>query len=173
MASYNFNPGDGSGIFRIGPKPSIFTDGAEFQIRKAVCGVWTDGDGKVINKDGGNSIRFETTLSAELDDLLNINKLLGRTTVVYNDHGTASLLHICEFDKELRKFLEEKIGRSDTDSRALKGSAKEIGDKVVAEFFAGKTIVCRQETNVFFKTVKDGVEKLEAPISPVITFHWK
>ena len=172
MASFSFSMNDGSGFFKAPRQSSIFRGGVEFTITKAVTGVWTDANGKVINKDGANSIRFETSLSSNQDDLLNINRLIGKRRVVYSDAGRARQLFDCEFHEELVKFLEQKIGRAD-DSRFYKGTAKEIGDRLVAEFFKGKTVMVEEVPDVYFKTIKDGVEKLELPYEPLVVFKFK
>lgn len=173
MAGFNFNVNNGDGRFKAPRQSSIFTDGVEFTIVKTITGVWTNDSGTVINKDDSNSIRFETSLSSNQDDLLNINRLVGKKTVVYDQNGRASILYAADFHEKLRNFLEEKVGRDESDKRFYKGTAKQIGDRVVSEFFAGKTIVCREVPNIFFKTVKDGVEKLEAPYDAVIVFSFK
>lgn len=172
MAGFNFNENDGSGFFKAPRQSSIFRGGVEFTITKAVTGVWTDANGDLINKDGANSIRFETSLSTNPDDLLNVNRLLGKRRVVYNDSGRARQLYDCEFHEELVKFLEEKIGRAD-DKRFYKGTAKEIAGRLVNEFFKNKTIVVEEVVDVYFKTIKDGVEKLELPYEPLVVFKFK
>lgn len=173
MAGFNFTPTNGDGVFRIGRKSSIYTDGLEFTVKVAHTGIWKDDTGKVLNKDNGNSIRFETSVSPEPDDYLNINVFLGRRKVIYDKDGHADILWSCEFHDELRNFLETKIGRDPSNPQNLKGTAKEVADRVLNEFFNGKTIVVEVKKDIFFKTVKDGVEKLEAPYDDVIVFKWK
>lgn len=173
MAGFTFSPTSGDGCFHIGRKQSIYTDGLEFTVVKAHTGIWKDATGKVLNKDNGNSIRYETSVSSEADDYLNINVFLGRRKVVYDKDGHASILWSCEFHDELRNFLETKIGRDPQNPQNLKGSAKEVADRVLNEFFNGKTIVVEVKKDIFFKTVKDGVEKLEVPYDDVIVFKFK
>ena len=173
MAGFQFTLTSGDGCFHIGRKQSIYTDGLEFTVVKGHTGIWKDATGKVLNKDNGNSIRFETSVSSEADDYLNINVFLGRRKVVYDKDGHASILWSCEFHDELRKFLETKIGRDPQNPNNLKGTAKEVADRVLNEFFNGKTIVVEVQKDIFFKTVKDGVEKLEAPYDDVIVFKFK
>ena len=170
MAGFKFDPTSGDGCFHI-RRQSIFSDGLEFTVTNFSVGVWKDGD-KVLNKDNGNSIRLITSLSDNIDDSLNINMFLNYRKVVYDENGRAKLLYSFENHDELLKFLEEKIGRQESDSTCLKGTAKEIAKKVVEEFFKDKTIVC-QRVNCFFKTVKDGVEKLEAPYDDVFVLKFK
>lgn len=174
MAGFTFTPTSGDGCFRIGRKQSIYLDGLEFTVKAAHTGIWKDSStGKVINKDNGNSIRFESSISSDPDDYLNINLFLGRKKVVYDKDGHASILWSCEFHDELRQFLETKIGRDLSNPQNLKGTAKEVADRVLNEFFNGKTIVVEVQKDIFFKTVKDGVEKLEVPYDDVIVFKFK
>lgn len=175
MAGFTFTPTSGDGCFHIGRKQSVFTDGLEFTIKAAHTGIWKDATGQIINKDKGrcNSIRFETSVSSDPDDHLNINLFLGRRKVVYDKDGHASILWSCEFHDELRNFLETKIGRDPQSPQDLKGTAKEVADRVLNEFFNGKIIVVEVKKDIFFKTVKDGVEKLEVPFDPVIVFKFK
>jgi hypothetical protein len=93
--------------------------------------------------------------------------------VVYDKDGHADILYSCEFREELLKFLVEKIGTEEDNPRVLKLSAKEVGDKVVNEFFKDRKIVFKEKKGVFFKTIKDGVEKLEAPFEPILVIGWK
>lgn len=174
MAGYQFTPTSGDGCFHIGRKQSIYTDGLEFTIVKAHTGIWTDtSTGKVLNKDNGNSIRYESSISSDPDDFLNINVFLGRKKVVYDKDGHADILWSCEFHEELRQFLETKIGRDPQNPQNLKGSAKEVADRVLNEFFGNRKLVAEEKKGVYFKTVKDGVEKLEAPYDPVIVLKFK
>lgn len=172
MAGFTFTTTSGDGRFRIGRKPSVLVNGAEFTLTQVVTGIWQEGE-KILNKDGSNSIRFATSLSSDLEDAINLNKFLTRRRVVYNSSGRAQILYDCEFHNELMKFIEDKIGRDSADSTCLVGTAKEVGEKILKEFFASKTLVCEEVTDVFFKTVRDGVEKLEAPLDPVIVIKFK
>lgn len=173
MAGYKFTPTSGDGCFHIGKKQSIYVDGLVFTVKGVHTGIWKDDAGKVLNKDNGNSIRFETSVSADPDDYLNINVFIGRRKVVYDKDGHADTLWSCEFHEELRQFLETKIGRDPQNPQNLKGTAKEVADRVLNEFFNGKQIVVEVQKDIFFKTIKDGVEKLEAPYDDVIVFKWK
>lgn len=173
MAGFNFTPTNGDGVFRIGRKPSIYTDGLEFTVKVAHTGIWKDDAGKDLNKENSNSIRFETSVSSDSDDFLNINVFLNRRNVVYDKNERASILWACEFHNELRQFLETKIGRDPENPRCLKGTAKEVATKVLNEFFNNRTIVAEAQKDIFFKTTKDGVSKLEPPYDDVIVFKWK
>lgn len=175
MAGFTFTPTSGDGCFHIGRKQSVFTDGLEFTIKAAHTGIWKDATGQIINKDKGrcNSIRFETSVSSDPDDQLNINLFLGRRKVVYDKDGHASVLWSCEFHDELRQFLETKIGRDPQSPQDLKGTAKEVADRVLNEFFGTRKIIVEEKKDIYFKTIKDGVEKLEAPFDPVIVFKFK
>lgn len=173
MAGFNFTPTSGDGCFHIGRKQSIYTDGLEFTVVKAHTGIWQDASGKVLNKDNGNSIRYESSISSDPDDFLNINVFLGRKKVVYDKDGHASILWSCEFHDELRNFLETKIGRDPQNPQNLKGTAKEVADRVLSEFFGTRKIIVEEKKDIYFKTIKDGVEKLEAPFDPVIVFKFK
>lgn len=172
MAGFTFTATSGDGRFHIGRKPSILINGVEFTLTKCLTGVWQDGD-KVLNKDGSNSIRFATSLSNDPDDSINLNKFLNRRKVVYNASGRAQILYDCEFHEELARFIEDKIGRDSNDPTCLIGTAKQVGERILNEFFAGKTLVAKEVPDVFFKTIKDGVEKLEAPFDPIIVIGWK
>lgn len=165
MAQFTFSQTAGDGGFKF-REQSIFRDGLSFTITGAKTGVWQDETGNVVNKDGSNSIRLTTSLGEEI----NLNRFLNKKRVVYSDTGRASILYDAEFRSELLAFLETKIGRNSTNSAFLNGTAKSVADRLVAEFFAGKTIVCKKAENVFFKTVKDGVERLEAPYDDIVTF---
>jgi len=171
MAGFNFTTTSGDGKFRIGQKPSVFINGAEFTLTECVTGVWKDENGNIINKDDSNSIRFKTSLSGDIDDALNINKLLNRRRIVYDADGHANILYDFEGHADLMKFIEKEIGRDEKNSALLKGSAKSVGEKVL-DFYKGKTFVVK-EVECFFKTIKDGVEKLELPISPVCVISIK
>lgn len=171
MAGFTFEPKNGDGRFHIG-RVNIFHDRMEASIVKAVTGVWKEGD-RTINKEGSESIRFITSVSNNLEDAININHLLNKRRVVYDKDGHADILYSCEFREELLKFLVEKIGTEDDNPRVLKLSAKEVGDKVVNEFFKDRKIVFKEKKGVFFKTIKDGVEKLEAPFEPILVIGWK
>ena len=173
MAGYQFTPTSGDGCFHIGRKQSIYTDGLKFTIVKAHTGIWTDtSTGKVLNKDNGNSIRYESSISSDPDDFLNINVFLGRKKVVYDKDGHADILWSCEFHEELRNFLETKIGRDPSNPQNLKGTAKEVADKVLNDFFGTRQLMAEEKKGVYFKTIKDGVEKLEAPFDPVIVLKF-
>lgn len=171
MAGFTFEPKNGDGRFHIG-RVNIFHDGMEASIVKAVTGVWKEGD-RIINRDGSESIRFITSVSNNLEDAININHLLNKRRVVYDKNGHADILYSCEFREELLKFLVEKIGTEEDNPRVLKLSAKEVGDKVVNEFFKDRKIVFKEKKGVFFKSIKDGVEKLEAPFEPILIIGWK
>jgi hypothetical protein len=168
MAGFNFTATSGDGCFHIGRKPSVLVNGAEFTLTECVTGIWRNETGGLVNKEGSNSIRFKTSLSDDIDDAININRLLSRTKVVYNQHGEATLHHEFKQYAELRHFLESTIGRDETDSTKLKGTAKEVGNRVLSEFFNGKKLRVTELANVFFKDSKNGVERLVAPIDPVI-----
>lgn len=170
MAGFTFNVTSGDGRFHIGRKQSILSDGLEFTLTESVVGIWKDGD-KVLNKDNGNSIRFKTSISDDIDDSININVFLGRRKVVYDENGRAKVLYMFEDHDKLVKFLEDKIGRDSSDSNCLNGTAKEVAEKVLKDFFGNKKLVATEQ-HVFFKTVKDGVEKLEAPFDPVFTIRF-
>lgn len=173
MANYNFTFSEGQdGKFKIGRKPSVLVNGAEFTLTKCVTGVWQNADGTTANKDGAVSIRFLTSLSENLDDAINLTKLLGRRRIVYNDAGRASILYDFEQHDLLEKFLLNTIGRDADDSRFLKGTAKEIGEKIL-DFFKDKTFVVEEVPDVFFKETKDGIEKLVLPFEPVLTIKIK
>ena len=173
MAGYQFTPTSGDGCFHIGRKQSIYTDGLKFTLVKAHTGIWTDtSTGKVLNKDNGNSIRYESSISSDPDDFLNINVFLGRKKVIYDKDGHADILWSCEFHEELRQFLETKIGRDPQNPQNLKGSAKEVADRVLNEFFGTRQLIAEEKKGVYFKTIKDGVEKLEAPFDPVIVLKF-
>ena len=171
MAGFNFEPTSGDGKFRIGQKPSVFINGAEFTLTECVTGVWKDENGNIINKDDSNSIRFKTSLSGDIDDALNINKLLNRRRIVYDADGHASVLYDFEGHAELTNFIEKTIGRDKDNAVLLNGTAKSVGEAVL-DFYKGKTFVVK-EVECFFKTIKDGVEKLELPISPVCVISIK
>ena len=171
MAGFTFTATNGDGRFHIG-RVNIFHDGMEASIVKAVTGIWKEGD-KVLNREGSESIRFLTSVSNNLEDAININHLLNKRRVVYDKDGHASILYSCEFHDELIKFLVDEIGTEENNPQALKLSAKEVGEKVVNEFFKDKKIVFKEKKEVFFKTIKDGVEKLEAPYEPILTICWK
>lgn len=169
MAGFTFTQNDGSGRFRIGRKPSVFIAESTFTLTKCITGTWS-GDQGLINKDGTNTIRFLTSLSEDIDDAVNINKLTNRRRIVYDQNGRATVLYDFEQHAEFVAFLES-LGRDETDSRFLKGTAKQIGDAVL-KYFEGKVFVVK-EHDVFFKEIKDGVEKLVLPISPVLTLSLK
>lgn len=165
MAGFIQTSGDGKVKFRETP---IFRDGMTFTITSAVTGIWQNDQGGTINKDGSNSIQFQTSVN----EPINLNRFLNRKRVVYSDKGRASILYDCEFHDELKTFIETKIGRQAGDTRFLNGTAKQVADKLL-EFFKDRTIECVEHKDVFFKEVKDGVERLEAPYSPVLTFRFK
>lgn len=174
MGTFNFTPTSGDGCFHIGKKPSLFKDGIEFKLNSVVTGAWTDANGTPVYKDkDANSIRFKSSLSEELDDAININKFISYRKVVYDSNGHAKILYDFENHSELLDFLEKKIGRDPNDVTKLIGTAKEIGQKVLSEFFGNKTIVAKKQSDLFFKTVKDGVEKLEAPYDDIIVLAFK
>lgn len=173
MANFNFTFSEGQdGKFKIGRKPSVLINGAEFKLTQCVTGVWKGADGAIVNKDGAVSVRFLTSLSDKLDDAINLNKLLGRRRIVYNDSGRASVLYDFEQHELLEKFLLNTIGRDADDSRFLKGTAKEIGEKIL-DFFKDKTFVVEEVPDIFFKEMKDGVEKLVLPFEPVLIIKIK
>lgn len=165
MAGFNFTTTSGDGKFRIGLRPSVLVNGAEFTLTECVTGIWKDDNGNIINKDDSCSIRFKTSLSDSIEDAVNINKFLNRRRVVYDENGRAKILYDFEGHADLMKFIESSIGRDEKNSALLNGSAKSVGEAVL-NYFKGKTFVV-EEVECFFKTVKDGVEKLEIPISPV------
>jgi hypothetical protein len=171
MAGFTFDVTSGDGRFHIGRKQSILSDGLEFTLTECVTGIWRDG-AKVLNKDNGNSIRFKTSISDDVDDSININVFIGRRKVVYDENGRARVLYMFKDHDKFVKFLEEKIGRDSNNPNCLLGSAKEIGEKVLKEFFDTKKLVAKEEKNVFFKTIKDGVEKLEAPFDSIYTISF-
>lgn len=171
MAGFNFEPTTGEGKFRIGRKPSVFINGAEFTLTEVITGVWKDETGTIINKDDSNSIRFKTSLSQDIDDSLNIKKLLDGRRIVYDADGHASILYDFEGHADLLNFIEKEIGRDKDNAVLLNGTAKSVGEKIL-DFYKGKTFVVK-EVEVFFKTIKDGVEKLELPISPVCVISIK
>lgn len=165
MAGFNFEPTTGDGKFRIGRKPSIFVNGAEFTLTAVVTGIWRNDAGDPINKDDANSIRFKTSLSDDIDDTLNINKLLNRRRIVYDADGHASILFDFEGHNDLMNFLEKEIGRDEKNAVLLNGTAKSVGERVLD--FYKDTVFVVKEVECFFKSIKDGVEKLELPITPV------
>lgn len=167
MAGFTFTKTAGDGGFKF-REQSIFRDGMTFTITGSETGTWLKEDGSSANTDGSNSIRLLTSIG----EPIGLGRLLNKKNVVYNESGRASILYAAGFHDELVNFLENTIGRSSTDSRFLNGSAKEIADRIVGEFFKDKTIVCRK-ADVFFKTIKDGVEKLEPPYSDIIVFEFK
>lgn len=167
MAGFTFTENNGSGRFKMSGRPSIFTDGVEFTLTEVVTGTWTNEKGELVNKDDSNSIRFKTSLSDKLDDAININKLITKRKIVWDEKGHAKILYDFEQHEELSNFLE-KFGRDPKDSRMLIGSAKEIGEKVLNEFFGGKTLIAKQVNDVFFKTIVDKKEKFEIPYDPII-----
>lgn len=172
MAGFNFVTTNGDGRFRIG-RQSIFRDGLTFTVSSVTVGVYQDDSGKVLNNNNGNSIRFVTSISDKPEDAININRFLNKRRVVYDKDGHASILYDCAFHDELLNFLETKIGRDSEDPTSLNGTAKAVADRVFNEFFKDKTIVCKKLTDIYFKTIKDGVEKLEPPYDDVIVFEWK
>ena len=175
MASYSFTETKGEGRFKAPRQESLFRDGVRFTITKAICGTWSNAKGELINKDGSNSIRFITSLSANIEkDALNINTLIGKRYLTYNSAGRAlPPLYKAEFHQELSKFLEDNVGRDENDSRFYKSTAKEIGDLLVSKFFAGKTIICKRVEDIYFKIVKDGEEKLEYPYEDIVAFSFE
>lgn len=172
MAGFTFTPGNGDGKFHI-RRQSFLTDGVEFSIVSAEVGTWSDENGKTLNKDGGNSIRFRTSLSDAKDDTLNINLFISRRRVVYDKHGDAKLVPMCEFASDFVRFIETEIGREESDPSTLKGTAKQVADTCVEKFFKGKTLVAKELKDIFFKSIENGVEHLNAPIDPVIVIGLK
>lgn len=171
MASFNFVTTKGDGSVPI-KKKSIFRDGLTFTIKSVVVGVWQDEKGLVMNRGDRNSIRFITSLSDKPEDAIDINRFLNKRRVAYDRDGHAFILYDCAFHEELLNFLETKIGRDPEDSSSLNGNAKSVADRVLNEFFAGKTILCKKLSDVYFKTIKKGMEKLEAPYYDIIIFDW-
>ena len=171
MAGFTFTPTDGDGCFHL-RKESFLHDGLEFTIVDYKVGTWSN-NGQVVNKNNGNSIRLVTSVSDADDDLLNINFFIGKNVVLYSDTGRAQIHYYFKEHKELLKFLEEKIGRRSDDPNTLVGSAKEVAEKVVKDFFGDKKLVVKELQDVFFKTIKDGVERLDKPFSPVYEVSFK
>lgn len=171
MAGFTFTATSGDGCFHL-QKQSFLHDGLEFTIVDYKVGIWTN-NGQTVNKNNGNSIRLVTSVSNADDDLMNINFFIGKNVVLYSDTGRAQVHYYFKEHKDLLNFLETQIGRRSDDPNTLVGSAKDVAEKVVKEFFGNKTLVVKELKDVFFKTVKDGVEKLDKPYSPVFEISFK
>ena len=156
------------GKFRV-VKPSLFVPGVEFTVTKSVVGIWTNPDGGRINGAGTVSIKLVTSLSPEEDDGISLKRFL-RKSVFYDKDGKIVAIDDAEFKNELSLFLENKIGRDANDPSCLKGSASEIGKRVVDEFFAGKTIATKEIKDVYKKD-KDG--KIVVPTYSPVKFYFK
>lgn len=172
MDSFKFTPTDGNGRFRAIGKPSLFAEGIEFTLKGVVTGTWHDAQGKLMNKEGRESIRFQTSLSEGEDGQISLTRFFQRF-VAYDANRKLKVLNRSDFTAELAQFLNEKVGFDEADPTLFKGTAKEVGEKALT-FFTGKTIVCKPVTDIFFRNTDDkGNERYDAPYEPVIQFSIK
>lgn len=172
MDAFTFTKTDGNGRFRAIGRPSLFTEGVEFTLTGVVTGQWHDANSKLINKEGCESIRFQTSLSNGEDGQISLTRFFQRF-VAYDSHRKLKVLNRSDFTQELSKFLTEKIGFDEADRTLFKGTAKEVGEKALT-FFTGKTIVCKPVTDIFFRNTDDkGNEHFDPPYESVIQFSFK
>jgi len=172
MDSFKFTPTDGNGRFRAIGKPSLFTEGVEFTLKGIVTGTWQDPKGKLLNREGCESIRFQTSLSEDEDGQISLTKFFQRF-VAYDENRKLKVLNRSDFTAELSKFLSEQIGFDENDPTLFKGTAKTVGEKALS-FFANKTIVCKPIADIFFRNTDDkGNERFDPPYETVIQFSFK
>lgn len=172
MDAFTFTKTDGNGRFRAIGRPSLFVEGVGFKLTGVVTGTWRDAQGKVLNKEGRESIRFQTSLSDSEDGQISLTRFFQRF-VAYDANRKLKVLNRSDFTQELSEFLSKNVGFDETDPTLFKGTAKEVGEKALT-FFTDKTIVCKPVADIFFRNTDDkGNERYDAPYEPVIQFSIK
>lgn len=132
--------------FRIGREQSLFQNGVQFSIALYQLGRWSG----TSQDEGSQSIVLVGKLpdGSEIPEVISVNRFL-RKKILFDADGKMKVVPTATFADELRSHLE-LLGRDETDSRYLKGSADQVA-KHILSFFAGKTLLCTLIPGLFGK----------------------